>query len=508
MTIKTKLKHAGMALLAVPLIYSIGWLAINGQKAKPSTTNLEAKVMQEANANASEPNSLSYVVEEKPVEESETRAAQTADANEINKTPNKEKPIDYQDLSYLNIYDSIIERTLDYFNKRHNFKIDPNLIKAKIKREAGSVKERENSFKYDPMQISTAERNCALEILANEGEHTDLIGDFRILKGKKKPVWDDKNKCWDYSKTGMNAELSIYGGVGWLLHKAAIYDTRVVEEGEIYLYEIKKGDNLFKIAKENGSTTETLVKYNPGLDPANLQIGQKIKFKKAEQEYYIKGLKNLEIAVEGYNGGGTPGYVEGVYKNLEEIAKTNKKRIVLDPGHGMGNISNLYDPGAVSGNFAEAEIVLNQAKKVKEILENKGYEVILTRQDNTTPTPLSSRKKIAEDYKADLFVSLHCNSSNSASAYGQEIFYNEEGRSIAQAIQTSLVNGIGNNPEFIAKNRGIKKSDFRVSKTKIPAVLVESGFLSNPGDKKYLTDSIDDVEYAIANGIDEYFNKK
>lgn len=465
--------------LAGILLYG-GWKYMTNQSAKVNTHGLETKVVQIDEVN---------------------------EASKANETK-KNEPINYKYLSYLDTYDSIIKETLDYFNKRNNLKIDPNLIKAKLKRESGSIKERENSFKYDPMQISTAKEDCALEILANGEEHTDLIGDFKMLKGKKKPVWDTKNKCWDYSNTGMDAKSSIYGGVGWLLHKAAIHDTRVVEEGEIYSYEIKEGDSFCKIAKENGSTTETLVKYNPDLDPTKLQIGQKIKFRKSKKETYIKGWKNLELAVEGYNGGGTSGYVEGVYKNLEEIAKTNKKIIVLDPGHGMGNVGKFYDPGAVAGEFNEAEIVLNQSKKIKNLLENKGYEVILTRQDNTIPAPLSSRTKIAEDNKADLFVSLHSNSVNSNSAYGQEVFYNDGGKSIAQNIQTALINEISNNPKFIINDRGIKKADFRVLKTKIPAVLIESGFLSNPNDRNYLTDNIDDVEYAIANGIDKYFNEK
>lgn len=435
----------------------------------------------------------------------ETKVVQTVEVNEISKS----KPIDSQDLSYLNNYDSIINETVDYFNKRHNLKIDSNQIKslskAQIKREAGSLKERENSFKYDPMQISTAKKNCALEILADGGEHTDLIGDFKVLKGKKKPVWDSKSKCWDYSNTGMDAKSSIYGGIGWLLHKAAIYDERIVEEGDIIEYEIKKGDSFCKIANKNGSNLATLEKYNPGINSKNLQIGQKIKFRKAKTETYIKGWKNLEIAVEAYNGGGTPGYTQGVYENLEEIAKTNKKIIVLDPGHGMGNAGKFYDPGAVTGEFKEADVVLNQAKKISQILKEKGYEVVLTRQDNNTSTPLSLRTKIAEDNNADLFISLHCNSSDSASAYGQEVFYNEGGESIAQNIQPALVNGINNNSKFIVNDRGIKKADFRVLKTKIPAVLVESGFLSNQNDRNYLTDDVNDVEYAIANGIDKYF---
>jgi N-acetylmuramoyl-L-alanine amidase len=444
-------------------------------------------------------------IKESPYSSLETRVGQTGEINDVNKS----KPTDYQDLSYLNTYDSIIKEVVDYFNKKHNLKIDlADPAKAQIKREAGSLKERENSFKYDPMQISTAKKNCALEILANGEENTNLIGDFSILKGKKKPVWDEKNNCWDYSKTGMDAKSSIYGGVGWLLHKAAIYDTRVVEEGPATEYEIKKGDNFCKIAKENCSTTETLVKYNPGLDPTKLQIGQKIKFKKAKDETYIKGWKNLELAVEDYNGGGTPGYAEGVYKNLEEIAKTNKKIVVLDPGHGMGNQSNLYDPGAVYGEFKEAEIVLRQAKKIKQILESRGYEIYLTRDNSEENVPLSARAEIAKKLNADVFVSLHCNSSDSNSAYGQEVFYNEGGESIAQDIQIGLVNEIGNNSKFIVNDRGIKKRDLRVLNTNIPAVVVESGFLPNDNDRAYLTDGIDDVETGIANGIDNYFKNQ
>ena len=72
MTIRNKLKHVGMAILAAPLVYGIGWLAINSQKvnsANNASPNLETRVAQETNTNVSEPNNLSYVVEKDVVEE-------------------------------------------------------------------------------------------------------------------------------------------------------------------------------------------------------------------------------------------------------------------------------------------------------------------------------------------------------------------------------------------------------------------------------------------------------
>lgn len=424
------------------------------------------------------------------------------------KQTNTQSKVDYHDLTYLDSYDSIINETIQYFNEKHKIKIDPMQIKAQIKREAGSVKERENSFLYDPMQISTAKKNCALEILANEKENTNLIGDFDILKGKTKPTWDNENNRWDYSKTNLDAKSSIYGGVGWLLQKAAIYDERIVESGDISELEIKQGDSFCKLARENESTKETFLKYNPNLNPTCLKIGQKIKFKKAKKETYIKGWRNFDVALKGYNGGGTPGYVQGVKNNLEELSN-DKKVIVIDPGHGMENKGSLYDPGAVSGNYKEAEIVLGQAKKISQILTEKGYHVILTRNDAKTKTPLNSRIKIAKDNNADLFISLHCNANANSSAHGQEVYFgkNAKSKTLADSIQNSLINEISNTNKTYSKDRGVKSGNFRVLKSsEIPSVLVESGFITNEKDRTYLLDNIYDVETGIVNGIENYLN--
>jgi len=181
--------------------------------------------------------------------------------------------------------------------------------------------------------------------------------------------------------------------------------------------------------------------------------------------------------------------------------ESKDKIIVLDAGHGMSNRTDkVYDPGAVSGDYKEAEIVLSQAEKVKELLEAKGYTVFLTRTDAQTSTPLGNRTKVASDKNADILVSLHYNASDSADANGTEVLYNgEQGKALAQYIHDAVVKALG------TKDRGIvERTDLRVLKAGIPSALVETAFISNSGDRQKASGYAD--EQAIADGIDAYFN--
>ncbi len=175
---------------------------------------------------------------------------------------------------------------------------------------------------------------------------------------------------------------------------------------------------------------------------------------------------------------------------------TYKGTIILDAGHGMSNrTKGQYDPGAVSGNFQEATVVLNQALKVKEYLETNGYKVHLTRDDKTDSLPLGKRNT----RKADAFVSLHYNASTSDQANGTEVLYRgTKSKGLANYIQNAIVKTVN------TRDRGIKeRTNLRVLKGKAPAVIVETGFLSNEGDRNKTLNTYAD-EQAIANGIDLY----
>ncbi|MGM0445146.1 MAG: N-acetylmuramoyl-L-alanine amidase [Bacillota bacterium] len=176
--------------------------------------------------------------------------------------------------------------------------------------------------------------------------------------------------------------------------------------------------------------------------------------------------------------------------------------IVLDAGHGG------FDPGAVGiKSTKEKDVNLNIVKKLSEVLKNKGFKVLLTREDDTFIS-LNQRVKFANDNNARIFVSIHNNSSTKRTSEGTETFIapNKVGDSslLAENIQSELIKSSG------LFNRGVKEEYLYVIRyTEMPAVLVEVAFLSNPNEQKLLTDDdfIKDTADAISQGILNYFDK-
>ena len=209
------------------------------------------------------------------------------------------------------------------------------------------------------------------------------------------------------------------------------------------------------------------------------------------------------------------------------------KTIVIDPGHGG------KDPGAVSQTRQEKQIVLSLSKTLRDLLVKKGYNVRLTRETDVF-LPLRKRTQFATSQKADLFISIHTNASTSRKAVGIETYYlalasdesarmtamrenagaeynmkeldalvgrilkeskSTESRRLAELIQAQLASGKQ------VKNRGVKHAPFVVLiGTKVPAVLVEAGFISNPTEGKKLTTKAyqRQLATAIARGIEQY----
>lgn len=188
----------------------------------------------------------------------------------------------------------------------------------------------------------------------------------------------------------------------------------------------------------------------------------------------------------------------------------NKKIIVLDPGHGMGNRKKgVYDPGVIHGDTYESHLVIDQAKRIKKLLETD-FDVRLTREDEEAETSLSRRVQIANDANADIFVSLHVNGFTEESAKGARVYHypgSQNGEKLGRSIQDRLVdNLIKRVSGFEQSYEGLKTEDFYVLKhTKMPAVLTEPGFLTNPRDRKYLIENPDVIAESIAEGIRGYF---
>lgn len=181
------------------------------------------------------------------------------------------------------------------------------------------------------------------------------------------------------------------------------------------------------------------------------------------------------------------------------ISKENSKvRVCLDAGHGGEEV------GAVLGKRYEKDDTLKVTKLVEKKLKKKNVKVIMTRTKDKDVS-LEERCIIANQKKADIFVSIHRNSATVGN--GIEIWCG----SLKEERDTKLADNILTNLTTIKiqQNRGIKygsiggeNSDYYVLKnTNMPSCLIELGFISNEKDNQLLDDNLEEYAEAIAEGI-------
>lgn len=204
-----------------------------------------------------------------------------------------------------------------------------------------------------------------------------------------------------------------------------------------------------------------------------------------------------------------------VEKDSTENSTEYNAVVVLDAGHGGA------DPGKVGvDGQLEKDINLQITLRLKEILEkDEEYKikVILTRTDdnglysesdtNKKMADMKKRCEIANSSGADIVVSIHQNSYHSSAVKGAQVFYykeSEKGKALAGNIQNKLVEELAEGE----KGRVEKANDnyYLLLNVNSPAVIVECGFLSNPGEAAALMDSTyqERIAVAVADGIKEY----
>ncbi len=225
--------------------------------------------------------------------------------------------------------------------------------------------------------------------------------------------------------------------------------------------------------------------------------------------------------------------------NPKSVGQAEAPLIVLDAGHGG------EDNGAHGrGRLQEKSAALAIAKATGAALEKFGFRVAYTRDDDTF-IPLWDRAKVANDQGADLFLSLHLNAARARSATGSEVYFLSLGQAEADAQATADSENAGSDrsavpgPDVVAsilddlaqkaylrdsqslavdvqrelnrfagiKERGVKQAPFIVLRSAaMPAVLVESAFISNPKEEKKLKDPvfIAKLGQAIAKGVKAY----
>lgn len=173
----------------------------------------------------------------------------------------------------------------------------------------------------------------------------------------------------------------------------------------------------------------------------------------------------------------------------------NIKTIVVDAGHGGSDV------GATREGIYEKDLALDISKRLAALLTNKGYNVEMTRTTDVF-VGLKERVIFTSCKNADLFVSVHVNSSVSPEGYGLETHYYTPGSyDFAQAVHKQLASAIN------SKDRGLFKSKFYVINNDIaPSILVETGFISNPEERESLMTEArkQKTAEAIAAGIIKY----
>ena len=169
-----------------------------------------------------------------------------------------------------------------------------------------------------------------------------------------------------------------------------------------------------------------------------------------------------------------------------------------------GPLNGGKDPGAQKNGIKEKEVNLQIAKYLKDGLENLDYEVIMTRDDDTLEG-LYHRAQLANEKGCDIFVSIHNNAAGNESAAGSEVLYypeSENGRQLAHCIQKEQVKALDR------PDRGLKPDDDFVvlNSTAMPAVIVESLFITNPIDRDMLSkkEYLFVIAESIKAGIVEY----
>ena len=229
----------------------------------------------------------------------------------------------------------------------------------------------------------------------------------------------------------------------------------------------------------------------------------------------------------------------------EEIRKPIKpgksKVIVIDPGHGG------KDPGAIGpSGVKEKDITLSIARRLKKILEKRGYTVILTRNGDVF-VPLARRTEMANKVGASMFISIHCNASRKKDSHGVQVFYLSPARTDDARAAAALENKallLEDNPvvkdlselayimtdmvqseyqressllAYLLEQKLSRETGFEARGPEgagfyvlygafMPAVLVETAFITNPNEEKKLkTNSYQEkIAKAVADGVEEF----
>lgn len=281
----------------------------------------------------------------------------------------------------------------------------------------------------------------------------------------------------------------------------------------------KTEDNIsgYQVAYSTGKNPEAkkAVRKNVG----NKKTKYSVKKLKGNQQYYV-WIRSF-LTVDG----------EKVYSQWSKVktVKTDAYLVAVDAGH-QSRANTQKEPngpgssekkvkvtGGTQGKFTgqtEYELNLAVAKKLKTVLEKRGYKVLMIRESNDVNISNVERAQIANKKKADVFIRIHANGSDSSGANGAMTICQTSQNPYCKAtykksrkLSDCVLNGIVKNTG--CRKEGVWETDTMtgINWCQVPVTIVEMGYLSNQKEDRLLaTDSYrKKMAVGIADGIDEYF---
>lgn len=390
-------------------------------------------------------------------------------------------------------------------------------------------------------QINRVQKGQELMVLAKEGDW------FKVQLENQQIGWiaDWLLDLKDLTATILVDNVNIRKGAGSIypviksVNSGEVYSI-IAEENQWLQLKFNDGTNgwvaswLVQVGTDMPTTsTEDKPEKTLGIvigDVVNVRAGSDTSYDVIDKVTYGRQLEIVQekdgwyqVKLNDQKQGWIAGWLLDVNSNWAANAGENNlgehslagKLILVDPGHGTIRAGGWSDPGAIGPTgLKEVDVVTYISQIVKQQLEQRGAQVVLTRTGKTTELNLQQRAEMANDLGADIFVSIHANASFSSRQGGTTVFYyaNEPQlsqqlnarRLLAHDIQRQLVG------QLKLQDLGIRQENFAVLRhTTVPSVLVEVAFISNPTEEKLLADPSfrEKAATAIVDGISQYFKR-
>jgi N-acetylmuramoyl-L-alanine amidase len=374
-----------------------------------------------------------------------------------------------------------------------NTLVDTKLRNKEIRiNDTESVKIGQFSVNKARIVINTEDTSDYIPIYSSDNQSL-IIANYK--KTNNTTLYSNSSNINGYLKEKINAEtqsmtLKFEAPV---VHGLDRYNDKLI----IYLYNVAKyNDSIFKETYKDTFFEDAVIDLMP-------KIGLKLTIP-LEQDALVNTYlgadgRSLKINIKQVKKKAQMPVNPIIFNSQNNSSKkSERKSIVLDAGHGGS------DTGAIGGGIYEKTITLDVAKRVEKILKQKGYDVKMTRVDDSTVS-LQERVEISENYDPDIFVSIHVNSSVKPEINGIEThYYHQESLPLAQTVHSTFASAVP------ANNRGLFKSKFYViNHTTDPAILIEIGFISNSAERGELTGEKrkQATAQSIADGIQKYLQQ-